>query len=52
MFNSSILMFFVTLIPFALFIAIILLEIAVSFIQSFVLTLLVSSYLKDAEYLH
>ena len=41
-----------TLIPFFIFIGLIGLELAVSFIQSFVLTLLVSSYLKDAIHLH
>jgi F-type H+-transporting ATPase subunit a len=44
--------FFITLIPFAIFIGILGLEVAVSFIQAYVLVLLVSSYLKDAIYLH
>lgn len=52
LFSNSVLIFFVTLIPFALFIAILGLEIAVSFIQSIVLTLLVCSYIKEAIYLH
>jgi F-type H+-transporting ATPase subunit a len=52
LFTSSLLIFFVTLIPFGLFMAILVLEIAVSFIQAYVLSLLVSSYLKDAIYLH
>ena len=52
LFSTSILVFFITLIPFALFTAIIGLEIAVSFIQAFVFSLLVCSYIKDAEYLH
>jgi F-type H+-transporting ATPase subunit a len=52
MFKSSFLMFFITLIPFALFIAIIGLEIGVSFIQAYVLSLLTCFYIKDAEYLH
>jgi F-type H+-transporting ATPase subunit a len=52
LFTSGIIVFFVTLIPFAIFIGILGLEIAVSFIQAYVLVLLVSSYLKDAIYLH
>jgi F-type H+-transporting ATPase subunit a len=50
--TSSFLIFLITLIPFGLFVAILLLEIAVSFIQAYVFSLLVSSYIKDAEYLH
>ena len=45
-------MFVVTLLPFTVFLGIMGLEIAVSFIQSYVLTLLVCSYIKDAIYLH
>jgi len=52
LFNHSITIFFVTLIPFALFLAILGLEIAVSFIQSYVFTLLVAFYIKDAIDLH
>jgi len=52
MFNSSIIMFILALAPFSLFIGICGLEIAVSFIQSFVFCLLTSSYLKDAIDLH
>lgn len=52
LFSSSILIAVLTLIPFSIFLGLIGLEIAVSFIQSFVLTLLVSSYLKDAIDLH
>jgi F-type H+-transporting ATPase subunit a len=52
MFNSSIFMFIFTLIPFSIFVALCGLEIAVSFIQTFVFCLLVSSYLKDAIDLH
>ena len=52
LFAASVLIFFVTLIPFGLFVAILGLEIAVSFIQAYVFTLLLSSYIKDAEYLH
>lgn len=52
LFSTSILVALFTLIPFAIFIGLIGLEIGVSFIQSFVLTLLVCSYLKDAIDLH
>jgi len=52
MFSSSLLMSVVTLLPFTVFIGIIGLEVAVSFIQAYVFVLLVSSYIKDAEYLH
>ena len=52
MFTSSALMFVITLVPFALFTCIIGLEIAVSFIQAYVFTILVCSYLKDAIDLH
>lgn len=52
LFTASVLLFFVTLIPFALFIAIMGLEVAVSFIQAYVFSLLVCSYIKDAIYLH
>lgn len=40
------------LIPFSIFIALFVLELAVSFIQSFVFTLLFASYLNDAINLH
>lgn len=52
LFSSSILIAIVTLIPFALFLAITGLEIAVSFIQAYVFTLLLLSYIKDAIDLH
>jgi F-type H+-transporting ATPase subunit a len=52
LFSSSIFVAFLTLIPFSIFLGIIGLEFMVSFIQSFVLTLLVCSYLKDAIELH
>ena len=52
MFNSSFIMFIFTLLPFSIFVALCGLEIAVSFIQTFVFCLLVSSYLKDAIDLH
>jgi F-type H+-transporting ATPase subunit a len=52
LFNTSILFAVLTLVPFAIFTALIGLEIGVSVIQAFVLTLLVCSYLKDAIDLH
>jgi F-type H+-transporting ATPase subunit a len=52
LFSSSLIVFVLTLIPFAIFIGLIGLEVAVSLIQSFVLTLLTCSYLKDAIDLH
>ncbi len=52
LFSGGKLIFVLTLIPFALFMGILLLEIAVSFIQAYVLSLLVCSYIKDAVYLH
>ena len=52
MFSSSIIMFIFTLIPFSIFVVLCGLEVAVSFIQTFVFCLLVSSYLKDAIELH
>ena len=44
--------FIILVVPGTIFIALVGLEIAVSFIQSFVFTLLLCSYLKDAIYLH
>jgi len=52
LFSGSLIVAVLTLIPFAIFIGLIGLEVAVSFIQAFVLTLLVCSYLKDAIQLH
>nr|NP_150113.1 ATP synthase F0 subunit 6 [Schizophyllum commune]AAK83398.1 ATP synthase F0 subunit 6 [Schizophyllum commune] len=52
LFSSGILVAILTLIPFALMIGIIGLELAVSFIQAFVFTILTCSYLKDAILLH
>ena len=52
MFAGGIIMFIVTFVPFGLFLAITGLELAVSFIQAYVFTLLVSSYIKDAIELH
>ena len=52
LFSGGILIFVVTLIPFALFLAIVGLELAVSFIQAYVFSVLVCSYIKDAIELH
>jgi F-type H+-transporting ATPase subunit a len=52
MFSSSILVAVLTVVPFALFTAIIGLEIGVSFIQAYVFSILTCSYLKDAIDLH
>nr|YP_009870410.1 ATP synthase A chain subunit 6 [Omphalotus japonicus]QKJ84733.1 ATP synthase A chain subunit 6 [Omphalotus japonicus] len=52
LFSSSVIVAVLTLIPFAIFLGLIGLEIAVSLIQAFVLTLLTCSYLKDAIDLH
>ena len=52
MFSASLVMFIVTLIPFAFFLSLVGLELAVSFIQSYVFVLLTCSYIKDAIDLH
>jgi F-type H+-transporting ATPase subunit a len=52
LFSGSIFIAVLTLIPFAIFLALVGLEIAVSLIQAFVFTLLVCSYLRDAIELH
>jgi F-type H+-transporting ATPase subunit a len=52
MFSGGLLIAIVTLIPFAIFLGIIGLELAVSFIQAYVFTLLLLSYIKDAIDLH
>src|SRR5882757_2756710 len=52
MFSSSFIIAIFTLIPFAFFLALCGLEIAVSIIQAYVFVLLVISYIKDAIYLH
>ena len=52
MFAAGIVMFVVTLLPFGLFLAIMGLELAVSFIQAYVFTILTCSYIKDAVNLH
>jgi len=52
LFTGNLLVQILTLIPFAIFLALVGLEIAVSLIQAFVFTLLVCSYLRDAIELH
>lgn len=52
MFGAGALVAVVTLVPFAIFVAIVGLELAVSFIQAYVFVLLTASYLKDALDLH
>ena len=52
LFTSSLLVIIVTLVPFVIFIALIGLELAVSFIQAYVFSVLVCSYIKDAIELH
>lgn len=52
LFTTSIIVAVVTLVPFAIFVALIGLEIAVSLIQAYVFCVLVCSYLKDAINLH
>ena len=52
MFSGSIIVAVLTLIPFTIFIALIGLELAVSFIQSYVFCVLTCSYIKDAIELH
>jgi len=52
MFTSSLLLSVITLLPFTIFVGLIGLELAVSFIQAYVFTILVASYLKDAIDLH
>ena len=52
MFSAGIIMFVLTLVPFVLFLAIMGLEIAVSFIQAYVFSILTCSYIKDSIELH
>lgn len=52
LFTTSIIVFFVTLIPFAIFVALIGLELAVSLIQAYVFCVLTCSYIKDSIELH
>jgi F-type H+-transporting ATPase subunit a len=50
--TSGIVMFFVALLPMAIFLALVGLEIAVSFIQAYVFVVLTCVYLRDAIDLH
>lgn len=52
LFSSGIIVAVLSLVPFAIFVALIGLEIAVSFIQAYVLVVLTCSYLRDAIDLH
>lgn len=52
MFTSGFIISIITLIPFIIFIGIVGLEVAVSFIQSYVFCVLTCSYIKDAIELH
>jgi F-type H+-transporting ATPase subunit a len=52
LFSTNIIYFIVGIIPFTLFIALVGLELAVSFIQAYVFCLLVCSYLRDVIDLH
>jgi len=52
LFTGNLLIAILTLIPFAIFLALVGLELAVSLIQAFVFTLLVCSYLRDSIELH
>ena len=52
MFASSLIVATLTLIPFAIFLAVMGLELAVSFIQAYVFSILTCSYVKDAIELH
>jgi len=52
LFTLNLIVGVLTLIPFAIFLALVGLELAVSLIQAFVFTLLVCSYLRDAIELH
>ena len=52
MFNASFIVAILTLIPFTLFLAIMILELAVSVIQAYVFPILTCSYIKDSINLH
>lgn len=52
LFSAGLIVFFVTLVPFAIFTALIGLELAVSIIQAYVFCILTCSYIKDAIELH
>ncbi|PRD25170.1 UNVERIFIED_CONTAM: ATP synthase subunit a [Trichonephila clavipes] len=52
MFTNSVLVAVFALVPFTVFIGIVALEVAVSFIQAYVFCILTASYIKDAVFLH
>jgi F-type H+-transporting ATPase subunit a len=52
MFSGSIIVAILTIIPFSIFITLIGLELAVSFIQAYIFSILVCSYIKEALELH
>ena len=52
MFNASFIVAILTLIPFTLFLAIMILELSVSVIQAYVFTILTCSYIKESINLH
>lgn len=52
MFTGGLLLAIGAIVPFTLFLAIVGLELAVSFIQAYVFVILTASYIKDAIYLH
>jgi len=52
LFSSSVLVALATLVPYAIFVGLIGLELAVSLIQAYVFVVLTCSYLKDALELH
>lgn len=51
-FLTSFIVGVLTLLPFSIFVFLVVLEIVVSFIQAYVFSILVCSYIKDAKYLH
>lgn len=52
LFTAGVLTAVLTLIPFTIFVALMILEVAVSLVQAYVFTVLTASYLKDAIELH
>ena len=50
--SENLLIAIIAVVPFSIFCALSVLELAVSFIQAYVFTLLTISYIKDAIYLH
>ena len=52
LFTTNVFISFVTIIPFFIFVLIIILELAVSFIQAYVFSILVSSYINESFNIH